>query len=122
MGQVYKFPLVEISADRGRLQDIRSQLGELRFQELAEEGICQFAEQIAALAKAVERSEFEHAASRANMMRGLAREMGMRKLAGACGDARYAAEAWDDAALAAIVARIRRLLETSLLLEIIQTA
>lgn len=117
MGQIYRIQ----SATSGRgavdqqvIQTLRDSVGELRYQELAEDAAFMLAERLGWLERCIREPDYKMSYRHALNICGIADKIGLRKVSEVARDAMICAKTEDRTALFAVTKRLNQLVEVSL--------
>ncbi len=122
MGRLKVFPECDSGGDGLRLRALRQVVGELRFQEIAEEATYRFSAALLEMKNAANAQDFTAISIQAVLVRAVALQLGLDGIAKVCSDANIAAGSRDVIAVTAILGRLGRVLDTTLTREMLRRA
>ena len=117
MNQIYQMQTAEAvigAVDHTVIQTLRNSVGELRYQEIAEDAAFMLADRLGRLERAFHDGDFTLCYRHALNVCGIASQIGMLKVSNVARDAMSCARLEDKVALGAIVGRLNRLSEACL--------
>ena len=117
MNQIYQMQTAEAAfgaVDQQVIQTLRNSVGNVRYQEIAEDAAFMLAERLGKLDRALRDGDYTMCYRHALNVCGISSQIGMSKVANIARDVMKCAKAEDSIALNAVVGRLNRLAETSL--------
>ncbi len=117
MGQIYEMRAADaagVAVDYEVIQVLKNSVGNIRYEEIAEEATFKLADRLGRLDRAMREGEYEECYRQALTICGIASQIGLSGVAKVATDAMNCARDENEASLPAVIVRLNRLAEASL--------